>query len=245
MPHPPVKSQKIAKGLEQKIRNGSYSPDDWLPSERDLASQFSVSRPTVRRALLTLAERGLIQIKPQAGAQVCSPAAWRPPLVVEQRLDDVSGVRVAVSRVETPVISSTLEKISANSALAKRLKVAKGTTVYEYRRLHGVVGEKPTQLVTIWIPQGVASDLGIAKEATLEPNEHYSLLVKGGYELLFEETVGCRLLDVDERRALQVDEGEPVLETWRTCSDQNGRVVEVAHRLIVPSRYQPVYRAYM
>lgn len=43
-------AQKIATALRQRLSEGGY-PDDILPSERNLASEFGVARPTVRRAL--------------------------------------------------------------------------------------------------------------------------------------------------------------------------------------------------
>lgn len=43
-------AQKIAAVLQQRLSTGGY-PNDILPSERNLASEFGVARPTMRRAL--------------------------------------------------------------------------------------------------------------------------------------------------------------------------------------------------
>ena len=59
------------------------SPGERLPSERELATKFEVSRPTLRDALSDMEKRGLIVTRPGAGvfvAQVLG-SAFSPPLV--------------------------------------------------------------------------------------------------------------------------------------------------------------------
>lgn len=52
--------EEIVRQVEGLIANGSLGPGDRLPSERDLAEQFGVSRVTVRQALSVLQAMGLI-----------------------------------------------------------------------------------------------------------------------------------------------------------------------------------------
>ena len=54
-------SAKIAKSIRDQILSGALLADDRLPSESELADQFSVSRPTVREALKRLAAQSLIR----------------------------------------------------------------------------------------------------------------------------------------------------------------------------------------
>ncbi|MEM9475302.1 MAG: GntR family transcriptional regulator [Pseudomonadota bacterium] len=54
-------SAKIAKSIRDQILSGALLADDRLPSEAELADQFSVSRPTVREALKRLAAQSLIR----------------------------------------------------------------------------------------------------------------------------------------------------------------------------------------
>ncbi len=53
-------SSNIVAQIEQLILEGVLRPGDTLPPERDLASQFDVSRPTLREALLMLEQSGLL-----------------------------------------------------------------------------------------------------------------------------------------------------------------------------------------
>lgn len=55
--------QKIAGEIERLIEEGYLQPGDKLPSMKELAKQFGVSRPTVREALSSLQARGLIELR--------------------------------------------------------------------------------------------------------------------------------------------------------------------------------------
>ena len=54
--------------------SGRLVPGDRLPSERQLAETYRLSRPMIREALRTLAERKLVKISPGRGAFVLKPS---------------------------------------------------------------------------------------------------------------------------------------------------------------------------
>jgi GntR family transcriptional regulator, transcriptional repressor for pyruvate dehydrogenase complex len=60
----------LATRLEEDLLGPTVEPGTKLPSERQLALRFGVSRPVVREALRSLVERGLIEIAPGRGAFV-------------------------------------------------------------------------------------------------------------------------------------------------------------------------------
>lgn len=60
----------VAKRLTDKINSGEYPDGSLLPSERELAEAFGVSRNSVRDALLSLQAAGLIAARPKARAKV-------------------------------------------------------------------------------------------------------------------------------------------------------------------------------
>ncbi len=61
---------QVAEQLARFISDGELKPGDRLPSERDLASQFGVSRPTVREAMIALEISGLVEIRSGSGVYV-------------------------------------------------------------------------------------------------------------------------------------------------------------------------------
>ncbi|MGE2715447.1 FadR/GntR family transcriptional regulator [Mycolicibacterium litorale] len=59
--------QQVEDTLRQAVLDGELRTGDRLPSETELARQFSVSRPTIREALSSLETQGLIRRSPGAG----------------------------------------------------------------------------------------------------------------------------------------------------------------------------------
>ena len=68
-------STEVITQIRQAIFAGRYRPGDRLPTERDMAQQFGVSRVTVRDALRALEAGGLIEVKVggQGGPYVTEP----------------------------------------------------------------------------------------------------------------------------------------------------------------------------
>ena len=74
MPQPHADNRRlyrhIADQLMQMIGSGDYPPGSRLPAERDLAAQLSVSRPSVREALIALEVEGAVEVRGGAGVFV-------------------------------------------------------------------------------------------------------------------------------------------------------------------------------
>ena len=60
-------SEEVARRLAEAIRAGHFRTGDRLPSERSLAEQLAVSRPTVREALRLLVDAKILTVRPGAG----------------------------------------------------------------------------------------------------------------------------------------------------------------------------------
>jgi GntR family transcriptional repressor for pyruvate dehydrogenase complex len=59
--------QQVASAIIESIKSAKYKPGERLPSERDLAAAFKVSRPTIREAMIALEIRGLAEIRHGSG----------------------------------------------------------------------------------------------------------------------------------------------------------------------------------
>ncbi len=70
----PIRSSKvyeqIVEQIEQLILSGKLRSGDRLPTERELAEQFQASRTAVREAMKTLAQKGLVDMRPGRGTIV-------------------------------------------------------------------------------------------------------------------------------------------------------------------------------
>jgi GntR family transcriptional regulator, hexuronate regulon transcriptional repressor len=70
----PIETRKlyrqVADSVMASIKSGDYKPGSRLPSERDLAAAYKVSRPTVREAMIALEIRGLVESRHGSGIYI-------------------------------------------------------------------------------------------------------------------------------------------------------------------------------
>ncbi|MCB5227895.1 pyruvate dehydrogenase complex transcriptional repressor PdhR [Alishewanella sp. 16-MA] len=63
-------SDRIVEQLENLLLEGSFSPGQKLPSERELAERFDVSRPSLREAIQKLEAKGLVSRRQGGGTYI-------------------------------------------------------------------------------------------------------------------------------------------------------------------------------
>ena len=86
MPFRPVTPEKLStavvRQIELLILRGVLRPGERLPAERELAERLGVSRPSLRDAVSSLQEAGLLASKPSAGIYVADVlgSAFAPAL---------------------------------------------------------------------------------------------------------------------------------------------------------------------
>lgn len=87
--------EQVAEQIEKRILGGELHSGDRLPTERDLAEQFHVSRTAVREAMKILAQKGLVDMRPGRGTIVIDGAREAMQdsigLVMKLKLGEVGG----------------------------------------------------------------------------------------------------------------------------------------------------------
>lgn len=132
--------QRIAQTLSAEIDAQARGPGERLPSEAQLAAQFGVNRHTVRRAIESLARRGLLRVEQGRGAFVAADvldytvAARTRFSEWIRRQDKVPAGRVL-----------RLREIAAPALVAAGLEIAAGETVVLLERL-GLADGAPISL---------------------------------------------------------------------------------------------------
>lgn len=93
--------------IAEKVKHGDLHQGDRLPAERELAAQMRISRPTVREAIKTLAEAGVLEVRrgKSGGAFVRTELVPRELLRsrFEIRVSEVAGVLEARRLLEPRV----------------------------------------------------------------------------------------------------------------------------------------------
>jgi len=85
--------ERIVSQIEQRIETGELKVGDPLPSERELAEQFAVSRTAVREAVKALRQKGLVEIRPGRGTFITNGTSdsIRSSLGMLMKLDVTKG----------------------------------------------------------------------------------------------------------------------------------------------------------
>jgi len=77
-PHAPQRLyQRVVEQIEESLNDGSYPIGSRLPTERELAEHFEVSRPTIREAMIALEVKGRVVVKMGSGVYVIEPQDTR------------------------------------------------------------------------------------------------------------------------------------------------------------------------
>ena len=75
---------QVAGQLQELIANGVFEAGSRLPSERDLAAQFGVSRPTIREAMIALEIAAVVEVRSGSGVYVLESHGKPEPLPRDQ-----------------------------------------------------------------------------------------------------------------------------------------------------------------
>src|SRR5947209_8547527 len=218
---------QVATRLQQLIESGEIPVGTRLENEVDLADQLRVSRPTMRRAIQYLVERGMLVRKRGIGTQVVHPKVRRP-LELSSLYDDLTKAGRA-PRTEVRVF----EVIPATDSMARALGVPEGSEVTRVERLR-FADDEPLALMHNAIPVGV---LQLRRE-DLEERGLYELLRAAGHApRIATEVIGARAATAAEARSLRESRGAPVLTMARTAWDATGRPAEYGSHIYPASRY--------
>ncbi|WP_231644864.1 GntR family transcriptional regulator [Sciscionella sediminilitoris] len=210
--------QRVAARLRERIRAAQIEPGQVLPSERTLASEYEISRPTVRQAIQLLRNEGLVHVEHGRGA-IASP---RP------RIDRLARTAPEGEFTGTWAVRVWFEPADARIAAILGIEPDMEVTVRD-RVLRA--DRRAVVLATARLPRELTQ--GTALEQTgpcpgIEAATEYT------------EEVGARMPTAEERAALGLADGIPVLTVTRIAST-GSRVLEVDELIMVADRYRLGY----
>ena len=99
--------EEAVEQIAEKIKSGDLHAGDRLPSERELAAQMRISRPTLREAVKVLAEAGVLEVRRGQSGGIFVPSELVPRELLrtrqEIRVSEVAGVLEARRLLEPRV----------------------------------------------------------------------------------------------------------------------------------------------
>ncbi|MDX3415803.1 GntR family transcriptional regulator [Streptomyces cellulosae] len=218
---------QLAQQLESAIEHGTLTPGTLLGNEIELAARLGLSRPTVRQAIQSLVDKGLLVRRRGVGTQVVHSKVKRP-LELSSLYDDLES---AGQRPTTTVLVNTM--VAASAEVAAALGVSEGSEVHRIERLRSAHGE-PIAYLCNYIPPGLL-DLDTGQ---LEATGLYRLMRAAGITLhSARQTIGARAATAGEAERLREQPGAPLLTMQRVTFDDTGRAVEYGTHTYRPSRY--------
>ena len=148
--------KNVVNLLKNKINSPLYSIGDLLPSEKELAELYDVSRNTLRKALKALEEEGLIERRHGSGTWIRNKHFQASVTHLD------SFPEIARNEGKTP--SSQILKFelqTASQEIAKGLQLQHGELVYYAKRLR-FIDNIAMQLEETWLSATRFPDLTIA-----------------------------------------------------------------------------------
>ncbi|BDR55699.1 GntR family transcriptional regulator [Xylocopilactobacillus apis] len=169
------KYQVIAADLLHKIQTGVYPQNTLIPPELELATQFQVSRPTVRQAIATLVNEGYLERRRKRGTLVKKTKIEQEfTHLIESYSTEMSAKGIYP---KTNLLYFAEEK--ATSEVTQNLHVDPGAVVFKLVRLRYADGQ-PVVLVTTYVPKERIPELvnyDFAKDSLYSTLEKHQLKV--------------------------------------------------------------------
>jgi GntR family transcriptional regulator len=221
---------QVAGILRQRIEDGIYPVGGRLLAEDELASEFEVSRATIRQAVGELVMEGLVVRRQGRGTYV----EGRERGVLQQRFRGSLGDLIHEShRAKTRNVELAHNtSIPMHIAEALQLDEPFGTVVKRTRTMDG----QPFALTITYLPGDIGKKItsaGLRKKALME------LLIDGGVVLNnATQAIRAQLADLDVCSQIDVELGAAVLFVERIVHGADGRPVEYVRSWYRGDRYE-------
>ncbi|WP_019180170.1 GntR family transcriptional regulator [Microbacterium yannicii] len=210
---------QVSSRLEAAIRSGDIPAGARLDNEISIGQRLGLSRPTVRRAIQEVVDKGLLVRRRGIGTQVVQGQVTRP-VELTSLYEDLKG-----SQHEPGTRVLTHELQPASDAVAEALGIRPGDEILYLRRARSTDGVA-IAILENYLPAEFAD---ITAEQ-LEERSLYQILRGRGVTIrIAKQKIGARRAQRDEPELLDIDKGGPVLTMERVAFDSAGRAIEFGH----------------
>jgi GntR family transcriptional regulator len=205
---------------------------DALPSERRLAQELKVSRPTLRAVIDELVREGLLLRRHGSGTYVAEPKIALP-LTMTSFSEDMSRRGM---RPSSRVVGFELQ--SAGAKLGQRLQISPVDEVWVITRLR-LADDETMAIEWLHAPRRLLPEL---RREELATHSFYELLrVRSGITIASgTQTIEPTVTSPEEAELLSVPVHSPAFLFERTTQSDGGEVVEFVRSVYRGDRYRLV-----
>ncbi len=209
--------RQVADGIERGIANGIYAAGEKLPGETEIAETYRVNRHTVRRALATLAERGLVRAERGSGTYVEAQRRLAYPLRSRTRFSEIVGAGGHEPRGQLIEASDDV----ATREIARELGLKTGAPLIRIEALR-LADRTPICVSTTWLSAESFPGAGSVFAATRSMTKllaHYGIRdYRRG-----SSKITAAIADATDATHLDLPLGRPVLVVDATDVDLGGK----------------------
>lgn len=218
---------QVSSRLEAAIRDGRIAAGARLEPEIAIGQRLGLSRPTVRRAIQELVDKGLLVRRRGIGTKVVHGQVTRQ-VELTSLYEDLQS-----SHQEPGTKVLMYEIMAASDKIAESLGVEPGSNVVYLRRQRST-GGVPVAIMENFLAPGFAD----ITPAQLEERGLYQILRARGVTIrVAKQRIGARREQHDEGELLRIDKGGPVLTMERVAYDSTGQAVEYGRHCYRPDMY--------
>ena len=219
-----AKYEEIANILRERILDGTYPVDSFLPHQTDLVEEFNVSRMTIKKAVNVLTFEGLVYSKQGMGTKILNSSFWDKDDSLF-RFNNYNGLSSDLKddqrKLSSQVILFTV--VFPDEQVASRLAVDTQTPVYHLIRLR-LLDDKPFVLEHTFMPCDLVP--GLTQEILLGSiytyiHEELRIQFAGSYRHITAEKT-----DHYDQKYLNCEPGDPILQVEQVVYLENGRPIE-------------------
>ncbi|MEY4437067.1 MAG: hypothetical protein RL100_531 [Actinomycetota bacterium] len=218
---------QLAQKLEKAILDSTLPAGSRLENEVSIGERLGLSRPTVRRAIQDLVDKGLLVRRRGIGTQVVHGQVTRG-VELSSLYEDLSG---SGQKPSTKLLE--YKHVKADSKLAERLGVPVDSKILFIKRLRSA-DNVPVSIMENWLPEDFCDitedDLGIE-------GLYQMLRVRGVSFRVAKQKIGARKASQTESQLLDIEKGAALLTMSRTAYDNSGRAIEYGTHCYRPDLY--------
>lgn len=222
---------QVERDMRHRIESGEWQAGQQIPSEMELCALYDVSRITMRQAIRTLVDDGLIVRARGRGSFVRSAVILEGARGLTSFSDEMAALGM---RAGARVLSVRRELASPD--VAERLRIESGDAVVVLHRLR-YADDSPIGLQTAYLPSARFPEL---EQVDLNGRSLYRFLAEQyGVELAeAQETFSVTTINGENARLLQVPDGTPGFRVERRTSDPKQDVFEYVASIMRGDRYR-------
>jgi GntR family phosphonate transport system transcriptional regulator len=226
--------QQVEKILLQQINNGHFDGNDRLPTEYELAAQFSVNRHTVRQAIAGLVQRGVV-FKRQGGGSYLVPDMIDYPIGERTRFSTNIALQ---GKVPSHTLLAVAERPIYGKAAAA-LKIRDGEKAV-FLHLVGEANKVPVSVAKTYLPASRFSGFGEVYRKTMSMT---AALKKFDVLDYFRDVTRCvaHMPSKTDARYLNQPKSVPVLLVETVDVDSESRPIVYHETLYAGERIQLVF----